>query len=325
MILPTQLGEWTYDTVLAVVEAHEYEPGRFDYKSALNATSEKKEDRDEHRASIQRTVCAMANTGGGFILFGVRDRRHAVAQFRDRVVGIPAHGDHRREFGQKIEAIQPEVHFDASPVLLRKHEGDEKGVFVVSISESPIRPHMVSSTGVFYKRGDGGNAVRMDVYEVRDQMLFTQERLAMIMLFRIRLVRFHRLAGTINGYYPNYHLCFDRFDVAAYDALLSSVVSLLPTDYVLDRLLTVSEKASTVNGTVDRVIHKVQTGSSPVINRGESVSYKPIYSTIGSAQPHLIQSLLRDIQRCCREAEERLEKSFKPLPPGYELRYDSSP
>ena len=322
---PIQLADWTFDTVLAVVEAHEYEPGRFDYKAALNATGEKKEDRDEHRASIQRTVCAMANTGGGLILFGVRDRRYEVTHVRDRVVGIPAHGDHRREFGQKIEAIQPEVHFDASPVLLRAHEGDERGVFVVAIPESPIRPHMVETTGAFYKRGDGGSAVRMDVYEVRDQMLFTQDRLAMVMLLRIRLVRFHRLAASINNFYPNYHLCVERFDVATYDALLPSVVSVLPTDYVLDRLLTISERASTVNGTFDRVIRRVQSGNIPVINRDDTVTHKPVYSDVGSVQPTLIQSFLRDIQRCCREAEERLEKSFRPLPPGYELRYDSSP
>jgi hypothetical protein len=32
---------------------------------------------------------------------------------------------------------------------------------------------MARATGAFYKRSDGGSAVEMDVYEIRDQMLVT--------------------------------------------------------------------------------------------------------------------------------------------------------
>jgi len=323
--IPDDLAAWTYKTVLEIVEKHEYEPGRFDYKTALNGTSEKKEDKDEHLASIRRTVCAMANTGGGFILFGVRDHRQKVSKAQDRVVGIPAYGDHRRDFAHKIEAIQPEVHFDASPILLRERDDAETGIFVVAIPESPIRPHMVGSTGVFYRRGDGGNAVHMSVYEVRDQMLFTQDRLAMIMFFRIRLVRFHGLAATMNGFYPNYRSCIERFDVAGYDSLLVSVISSLPTDYIMERLIVISERTSTVNHGIDRVMYTVPGPGTPVFERGIITQQKAGSDLVfGSVQPGLIQSLLWDIQRCCRESEERLVQVFGPLPPGFELRYTSS-
>ena len=57
---PADLREWTFATVLGVVEAHEYEPGEFDYKGALKGSA-------ELATSIQRTACSLANTLGGWI------------------------------------------------------------------------------------------------------------------------------------------------------------------------------------------------------------------------------------------------------------------
>jgi len=109
------LDAWTYDTVVDMLRQHEFEPGRFDYKAVLNTTSPK--GRDGHAASIRRTACAMANTDGGFILFGIKDRKAPVRNAEERIVGIPP-GELRKQFGDKLQPLQPEVYFEALPASI---------------------------------------------------------------------------------------------------------------------------------------------------------------------------------------------------------------
>ncbi len=163
--LPSRLEDWTYSTVENLVKKYEFEPGTFDYKQVLNPTGANQND---YVKSIGSTVCSMANTDGGFILFGVQDRKVPVAAPEHRIVGIPVGGDLLKEFGNKIENIQPEVYFEAVPQVLKRPDDPSKGVFVIRVPKSPRRPHMLLTTGVYYRRGDGGSAVAMTHYEVRD-------------------------------------------------------------------------------------------------------------------------------------------------------------
>jgi predicted HTH transcriptional regulator len=85
MDIPEDVGAWNFETIVAIVEQHEFEPGRFDYKTVLNPTLA--EGRDDHLISIRRTAVSVANGGGGYILFGIRDRTMKVAAARDRIGG----------------------------------------------------------------------------------------------------------------------------------------------------------------------------------------------------------------------------------------------
>src|SRR5438309_1212566 len=71
------LAEWTIDTVENIVRTREFEPARFDYKEVLVPERGDEMRREEHRLSIRKTACAMANAQGGLILFGVADRKVA--------------------------------------------------------------------------------------------------------------------------------------------------------------------------------------------------------------------------------------------------------
>ena len=109
--------------------------------------------------------------GGGFLLFGVRDQNQRVAKPEDRIVGITLGGDLLRDFGHKTADLQPPVSFEATPRPILLPDDEKKGIFVVRIPESQRRPHMLRSTGAFYRRGDGGTAETMDFYQIRDLML----------------------------------------------------------------------------------------------------------------------------------------------------------
>src|SRR5258708_33328317 len=135
--LPIQLEEWTWETVINIVKKHEFEPGHYDYKDVLHPTGQKE---PEHNDSIRRTACSMANTDGGYILFCVLDRKKSVPTPEARIKGIPIQGDLRKQIGDIISALQPEVFFNA--ILIRHSDDATKGVFVVSIPQSQRRPHM---------------------------------------------------------------------------------------------------------------------------------------------------------------------------------------
>lgn len=169
MDFPTSLDEWNYETVTKLVQEYEYEPGFFDFKAQLNAT--KAEHREKLNKSIRKTAGAMANTGGGYLIFGIQDRAVHAETPLDRIQGIQLDGDLRKQFGDKLKEMQPSLHFETIAKAIPLPHNLERGIFVVRIPESLRRPHMVNPEGVFYRRDSGGSAVIMDYFQVRDMML----------------------------------------------------------------------------------------------------------------------------------------------------------
>lgn len=280
--LPSRLEDWKYETVEYLVKKYEFEPGTFDYKDVLNPTTGT--NRDTHIASIRRTACSMANTGGGLILFGVKDRKVAVAAPEDRITGIRIGGDLLKEFGNKIESVQPEIYFEAVPQVLPLPTDLSRGVFVVYIPQSQRRPHMVE--GIYYRRGEGGSAVAMSHYEVREQMMNTEDRKQKVNLLRLELAQYNEIATYVQG---GISYTFYRFDVNAFKVLLAEVCSLIPSD-LLRALLNVPLKANLMNRRLDN-IHD---------------NYKPIVVAD-------IDRELREFQEFCAKCETSLEKIFGPL------------
>jgi hypothetical protein len=294
MGLPTNVADWTYEMVIELVQTHEYEPGYFDYKDALNPTKGDPKKQQEHLASIRRTVCAMANTGGGVLLFGIRDRRHRVASPLDRIIGIPLASDLLREFGQKIADLQPVPSFTASPRPITLPDDSDKGLFVVLINDSPLRPHMVRSTGAFYTRGGGGTAEPMGYYEVREQMLYSEERLRKLTLFRLEIAQHRQLVERL--FQEDVTNTFRRFDTTGFKVLLADVCGLIPPSTAfLAELLEIPATANFINELLDR--HQ----------RG------------GTANTMLRESVhgnLRQLRDLCLKAEERFTMSLGPLGTG---------
>jgi len=50
---------------------------------------------------------------------------------------------------------------------------------------------------LFYRRGDGGSAEPMRYFEVRDQMMLTQDRHQRVVLLRLEIAMFQQIAGMI--------------------------------------------------------------------------------------------------------------------------------
>src|SRR6266567_3311164 len=97
-MFPDDLSTVTFEDIVAIVERLEFEPGPVDFKEVLNPSGSGKGDAT---LNLRRTVCAMANSAGGWIVFGVKDRATGLPS-QDRVIGIPLGGDLRRQFGDKL-------------------------------------------------------------------------------------------------------------------------------------------------------------------------------------------------------------------------------
>ncbi len=244
--LPSRLEDWTYETVEYLVKKYDFEPGTFDYKDVLNPTGS---DRNSYISSIRRTACSLANTGGGLILFGVKDRRVPFVTLEDRIPGIPIVGDLLKEFGDKIVAVQPEIYFEAVPQVLPLRTDLSRGVFVVYIPQSQRRPHMDLSNGVYYRRGEGGSAVAMSHYEVREQMMNTEDRKQKVNLLRLELAQYMEIALDVRSEMNSTNY---RFDVSAFKVLLAEVCGLISSS-LLRTLLNVPKKANVINKRLERI------------------------------------------------------------------------
>lgn len=281
MELPNAPEDWTYATLLEVVRRHEFEPDRFDYKAVLHATEQK--DRLSHNLSISKAACSFANTSGGYIIFGVRDRKQSVGQPDDRLVGMAMEGDLRKEFGEKLKDLDPTVPgFDTSPQPILKPADAGTGFFVVYIPQSQARPHMVTSTGAFYRRSAGGNAEIMSAAEVREQMVNREERLRKANLLLLELMECRDIARTLYGLGGLIGEATLRFDTGAFNLLLADVSSMLPTTGVLlHEILQVRRDAAVANQLLDILTYVRTRDVDENTPRGESLKQRIKQNTWG--------------------------------------------
>lgn len=294
------LADWTLETISRLVNEFDHEPGRFDFKAVLKGTGN---DAEGMAQRIRSTAASMANSNGGFIIFGVADARVPVTKPDERIIGIPLDRDLRKQFGDLVARIEPEVHFETIPKSIPVPSGGGKGVFVVEIPPSPLRPHTLE--GVFYRRGSGGSAEIMNVQEVTEQIVFKEERIRRVTLLRLECQQLLEVVSIIRGtgehelaYY------FGRFDVSALKVLLADVCALLPGGMTVPRLLLqVAVEAKQVNETMDRLY-------TATINARGDILPKAL------TWPAIVQSMALQIERGCKAVEDELAKRFGPLVQG---------
>jgi hypothetical protein len=261
MDLPANLAQWTLDTINDLVRKDEFEPGPYDFKGALNESKPAKSGENnksgELTESIRRTACGMANTRGGFIIFGVQDRMTPHGDPLERIVGIPMTGEHRKEFGDKIQPIRPPLSFDAFPKPIEVTGKPGQGVFVVRVPLSPARPHEYG--GIFYRRADAGKAEPMDVTQVRDQMLFGEERLRKLELLRTEIA-FIRQTLDLMKVERDENLRTYRIDSTAIKPLLAETCSMFPDKRIEEGLGNLVLAATHANGLMDRLFRQATEG-----------------------------------------------------------------
>jgi len=171
-MIPYELEDWNYEVIKKLIESNFFETNKFDFKEDIPK-------------EIEKTVCAFANTEGGFLIFGIKDDREL--SFTERIIGIDPKRDFPREFGDKIrDKIDPPVYFEfKNPPI--KIPNSTKVIHVIKIPQSPERPHMVVHDRRFYYRTNKGNDV-MTRNQIKDTFLGWELRRQKLRLLFIELL-----------------------------------------------------------------------------------------------------------------------------------------
>ncbi len=256
MNLPRALAQWTYETVLELVTSVEFERGDFDFKEVLQADSSQ---RTKYNDAIRKCACAMANSEGGIIIFGVVDREAArqrnLTQPEDRIVGIPLGEDLAKHFAEKVQGIQRPIDYRTSPSPIMVGDSGTRGIFLVEVSRSRLRPHMVD--GYFCRRSPGGHTVSMTYGEVSQQMIQSDERITKLGVVRTQLNVLIQIARRIQGGGTGIARSIERLNTDALSQLIPDIAPLLNHfSGLVERLVRLTGKAGSINRLLDSLSGK---------------------------------------------------------------------
>lgn len=219
-MIPETLDGWTLDGVRSLVEQGVFETNRFDFKEMLPHAGE-----EGGKRRLRRDLAAFANSGGGFLVFGVKDDKGLPAA--DRIVGLLITHDFPEQFGNYPSACEPSVEwtFKNNPPIAF---GSDRVIHVVHIAASPRRPHAVFQDGRwwFCKRTNKGTEP-MTYEEVRGAFLDAGRRETDLAWLRSEVSRVRDLAERLNIAVHRGPLDVDqlvaRFDVSQLKALVLPV------------------------------------------------------------------------------------------------------
>lgn len=169
-MIPNKLSDWKYKTIKELVDKNINESDRHDFKTDIPSSE-----------VLTKICCAFANTKGGFIVIGVKQRGS-----RFVIVGIDNDKDLAHKFGQKINA-SPTIDFDLPKILKIPRKDLVLAVFHIPLS--PEKPHIPVKEDLrkFFKRTNRGNH-HMSYEEIRMSFQNYEERREKIKLLYIELL-----------------------------------------------------------------------------------------------------------------------------------------
>jgi predicted HTH transcriptional regulator len=168
--VPVALEDWSYDTIAALARVGRCESDRHDFKFNLP-------DAD----NLTKLCCAFANSHGGFVVVGVKNRSgHFLIEGIDPDVEIA------KKFSDKLN-VEPSVQFSGPRHI--EVPGTSKVLYVFHVPQSSLRPHipLVPDKRVFWKRTPGG-CEQMTYEEIQEQFLRYEERREKVKLLFIELL-----------------------------------------------------------------------------------------------------------------------------------------
>ncbi len=229
MNVPVALEDWSYNAVVELARVGRCEGERHDFKFNLPDAN-----------SLTKVACAFANSQGGFVVVGVKDRSgHFLVE------GIGPDGEIAKKFSDKIHAA-PSVSF-SSPRDINVPQ-TSKVLYVFHIPPSPERPHMPRERdkGIFWKRTPGG-CEAMSYDEIREQFLRYEERREKVKLLLIELL-FNREALQEMAMVSEGAYSLVTLDSSVLDRLLVDTYSVVQSEpRLIQILLTLRRSIRIIN------------------------------------------------------------------------------
>ncbi len=218
MHVPTTLGEWTYDVVHELARVGRCEGERHDFKYNL-----------PDLANHTKICCAFANSQGGFLVVGVKERSgHFLPE------GIEPDAEIAKKFGDKLQAV-PSIDF-MHPVDIAV-PGASKLIYVFEVPRSALRPHIPQPADqrIFWKRTPAG-CEHMSYDEIQEQFVRNEERRDKLKLLFVELLLNRENLQQAHVTEPNKYSLV-TFDSSVIDRLLVDTYSVVQDDNQLVRIL----------------------------------------------------------------------------------------
>ena len=211
-MLPAQLSSINENHLHDLVAGDVRESRSIEFKAKLV------EGTDSEKKEFLADVSALANCGGGDLIFGIEEDQGVAAA----VVGLASFDPDRD--GLRIESILRDgiapriVGIRVQPVAL----SDGRTAIIVRVPNSLHRPHMVvfKQGSRFYSRNSAGK-YQLDVHELRSAFIASES-----VADRIRQFRIERIDAILQGNTPETlsgksYVCIHMIPVAAYDPSFS--------------------------------------------------------------------------------------------------------
>lgn len=234
-MIPTKLEEWNYDSIKHVAENY-MEGDTFDFKYSVSS-----KDPDE-REKLTRSVCAFANTKGGFLIYGVHRSDAGINEIR----GLEKYDNYARDFGDKISLIDPTVYFIAGPFIAIPQS--DKVLFAIHVPISPKRPH-ITERGTFYYRTNKGNE-RMSYHQIKSEFLRFEEREYKLRLLYTELLANREIAESLVTHDIQVGNAFPdtEFETDVIKSLLPDIFPLIQSNNVVTKaILDLRRKMGPIN------------------------------------------------------------------------------
>jgi len=151
MKFPTRLQDWTLENITGLLKSGAFEPDRFDFKEQLPHSKDPAD-----KLHLRKSIAAFANSGGGFLIYGVKDDR--TLPVKERMIGVPTQVELPRDFGNFPTLCEPSVEWRMLPVPI-KLKTRSRVLHVFEILSTWKRPHAVfhENAAYFMKRTNKGN------------------------------------------------------------------------------------------------------------------------------------------------------------------------
>lgn len=186
MLVPSTIEGWTKEAIEALAASSTGEHKRFDFKSASAI-------RADSARRVSATVCAFANTEGGFLVFGVDERPTKDGWTCNPG---PVNTEASKLINDKIK-VDPMPSFPPPEAI---SAGKGKAYYVLHVPVSPYVAH--ASEGVYYYRTLSGNE-SMPPEMLRERILGEAERRGRVKVLLQELDEIFIQAKSHNGIDPS--------------------------------------------------------------------------------------------------------------------------